>query len=275
MSQDVPDIAEACTSFVGLLRARAAHQPDQLAYMFLRDGRVESESITYAELDRRARAIGAQLQSLDATGKRAMLLYPTGLDVITALFGCLYAGVIAIPTPPPEASRLRWTMPRLQSIVKDAEATLVLCTGSVLEMLENAGDDVAEIQSIQKLDTERTELGWAEQWVSTDIGRDTLAYLQYTSGSTSSPKGVMIDHDNLLHQCGNLKQACGYTAASVTVTWMPYFHDYGLVEGLLEPLYNGSVCYIMSAYAFVMETLHWLQSFSRYRATHRQAPIFA
>ncbi len=263
------------TSFVELLRARTVQHPDKLAFAYLRDGREESESITFAQLDQQARAIGAQLQSLGATGKRAMVLYPTGLDVIAAILGCLYAGVIAIPAPPPEASRLRWTMPRLQAIIKDAEISLVLSTGSILELLESAGDDVAELRKIQKLDTALTKLEQAEQWVYPDIGTDTLAYLQYTSGSTSSPKGVMISHGNLLHNCDYINKTVGYNAESVSVTWLPYFHDYGLVEGLLEPLYNGTPCYLLSPYSFVKQPFYWLQAISRYRASHSGGPNFA
>ena len=201
MKRGVSDMAVDHTSFVELLRARAVQHPDKLAFSYLRDGREESESVTFAQLDQQARAIGAQLQSLGATGKRALVLYPTGLDVIAAILGCLYAGVIAIPAPPPEASRLRWTMPRLQAIINDAEVSLVLSTGSILELLESAGDEVAELRKIRTLDTALTELELAEQWVYPDIGTDSLAYLQYTSGSTSLPKGVMISHGNLLHNC--------------------------------------------------------------------------
>ncbi|MEL7039646.1 MAG: AMP-binding protein [Cyanobacteria bacterium J06592_8] len=107
------------------------------------------------------------------------------------------------------------------------------------------------------------------------INGDTIAYLQYTSGSTSTPKGVILDHNNLMAHLAELQQAGGYDSHGITVTWMPYFHDYGLVEGILEPLYNGTPCYLMSPLAFLKQPKRWLQAIFTYRATHSQAPNFA
>ena len=165
-------------------------------------------------------------------------LYATGLEVITAFLGCLYAGVVAIPAPPPEASRLRWALPRLRAMVADADARLLLSSGNILELLDSTSAEVERIDSLQMLDTTGIECGLAERWFRPELEAGALAYLQYTSGSTSSPKGVMISHANLLHNCDCIRQSFGYTPQSVTVTWMPYFHDYGLVEGLLMPLYK-------------------------------------
>lgn len=263
------------TTLLELLRERAARTPDGHAYTFMIDGKKESPPLTYGELDRQARAIGALLQKYKAKGERALLLYPQGLEVIAAFCGCLYAGTIAVPVPPPESGRLKRTLPRLLAIVKDAGATFALTTAGILALVENVGDEFPEFEQMQWIDTETVDLNLAEQWQDPQIDRDMLAYLQYTSGSTSTPKGVMLSHFNLIHHARYLQKACGYQSDSVTTTWMPYFHDYGLVEGMMVPLYNGTPCYLMSPFAFIKRPIQWLRNITKYRVTHSQAPNFA
>jgi acyl-CoA synthetase (AMP-forming)/AMP-acid ligase II/alkylation response protein AidB-like acyl-CoA dehydrogenase/acyl carrier protein len=275
MSKHLCDPTAESSTLVELLRWRALQQPEQRAYHFLIDGKVEGPNLTYAELDCKARAIGALLQKHRARGERVMLLYPQGLEVIAAFCGCLYGGVIAIPVPPPEAGRLKRTLPRLQAIAKDAQASFVLTTSAILSLVEEFREQIPEFQAMRWIDTEQVALELAEEWLDPAVSRDMLAYLQYTSGSTSTPKGVMISHGNLMFHSAYLKKACGYTPDSITVTWMPYFHDYGLVEGLIQPLYNGTPCFVMSPFAFIKRPIHWLQAISRYKGTHSQAPNFA
>lgn len=263
------------STLIELLRWRAIHQRDQNAYTFLVDGKTEGMSLTYGELDRYARAIAARLQAANAYGERALLLYPTGLEVLCAFFGCLYAGVIAIPAPPPEASRLKRTLPRLQAIAKDADASLVLTTGKILDLVGEFRTQLPELHTMEWLPTEEIDLEAADTWQDPQVTPDVLAYLQYTSGSTSTPKGVMISHGNVVYHTAYLQRACEYNADSVTVSWMPYFHDYGLVEGLMAPLYNGTPCYVMSPVAFIKQPFHWLNAISRFKGTHTQAPNFA
>lgn len=264
------------SNLVEILRWRSQRQPEQRAYTFLIDGKVEaSYYLTYADLDCQARAIGAKLQQCRALGERALLLYPPGLEFIAAFCGCLYSGVIAIPAPPPDAARLKRSLPRLQAIAKDAQASLVLTTSRILSMVEDLRSQVPEFQAMRWLATEEIESELAEEWSAPAVSSETLAYLQYTSGSTSTPKGVMVSHGNLMHHSAYLNKACGYTPDSVTVTWMPYFHDYGLVEGLIQPLYNGTPCFVMSPFAFIKRPMHWLGAISRYKGTHSQAPNFA
>jgi acyl-CoA synthetase (AMP-forming)/AMP-acid ligase II len=263
------------STLVELLRWRADQQPDQLAYTFLIDGKTEGLKFTYQELDRQARAIGALLQQHNGKGHRALLLYPQGLEVIAAFLGSLYAGVIAIPVPPPDAGRLKRALPRLRAIVKDANATFALTNQSFLEILQAEESDFPEFREMTWFATEKVDLSLADNWQDPQVTPESLAYLQYTSGSTSTPKGVMISHHNIIHHCGYLQKACGYDADSVSITWMPYFHDYGLVEGMTEPLYNGHPCYVISPLAFIKRPLRWLQAIERYRGTHSQAPNFA
>jgi acyl-CoA synthetase (AMP-forming)/AMP-acid ligase II len=263
------------TTIVELLRHRAIANTQDLAYTFMVDGKTEGDRLTYAELDRQVRAIAATLQKHNASGERALLLYPQGLEVIAAFCGCLYAGVIAIPVPPPESGRLKRTLPRLRSIVKDAQATIALTTAGIFELIATVKDEFPEFEQMRWIETETVDINLADDWVDPQVDKDRLAYLQYTSGSTSTPKGVMLTHYNLMHHSRYLQQACGYDSNSVTVTWMPYFHDYGLVEGMIVPLYNGHPCYVMSPFSFIKRPLNWLQNMSKYKGTHSQAPNFA
>jgi acyl-CoA synthetase (AMP-forming)/AMP-acid ligase II len=279
MKQDINNLSVSnithIKTLVELLRWRAIHESNQRAFTFMIDGNVEGTALSYGELDHQARSIGALLQQHHVQGERALLLYPQSLDVIAAFFGCLYAGIIPIPAPAPEGSRLKRTIPRLQAIAKDAQATIVLTTSEIISIVAEARFAIPEFQKMHWLTTEDIAIELAQNWRNPDVKDNDLAYLQYTSGSTSTPKGVMISHKNIMFHCANLQETCGYTPESATVTWMPYFHDYGLVEGLIVPLYNGTPCYVMSPFSFLRRPFNWLQTISRYKATHSQAPNFA
>src|SRR6185436_651760 len=171
------------TTLVDLLRHRADRQADDRAYTFLVDGESEEAHLTYGELDRQARAIGAWLASQGFQGQRALLLYPPGLEFIAAFFGCHYAGVIAVPAFPP---RLNRPPTGLQAIAADAGATLALTTDAVLER-------------VKPLIAQAPDEKYEAEWQPPAITGDTLAFLQYTSGSTGTPKGVMLSHANLMH----------------------------------------------------------------------------
>ncbi len=257
--------AGTCTTLVNVLRERAAHQPNKHAYTFLDDGGREGESLTYGELDAHARRLAAALEGSGASGRRALLLFPAGLDFLKAFFGCLYAGVIAIPAPPPEASRLKRTLPRLHAVVEDAQVSVVVSTSTTLELFTAASAGVEELRQVEFLDIDSVPAALIDLPREPRIRPHDLAYLQYTSGSTTKPKGVMLSHGNVVHHCGDLRSVCEYTARSVSVTWLPYFHDYGLVEGLLVPLTNATPCYVMSPFAFLKRPFLWLSAISRYR----------
>jgi acyl-CoA synthetase (AMP-forming)/AMP-acid ligase II/alkylation response protein AidB-like acyl-CoA dehydrogenase len=261
-------------TMVDLLRERASEHGDSCAYTFLEDGVVEAARITYGALDRRAQSLAARLQEICRPGDRAILMFPAGLDFLETLFGCLYAGVVSIPTPPPEASRLKRTGPRLSAIAADAQATLVLTTSKIRDLIRRAETPCFGDESIRWLVTDVDDDSSARTWREPKLTGESLAYLQYTSGSTSTPKGAMIGHGNLMFHLGHLQRACGYSGDSVTVTWMPNFHDYGLVEGLLEPLFNATPCYILSPFSFVKRPDSWLWAITNFRGTHSQSPNF-
>ena len=250
---------------------RARQQPDRTAFTFLADGEVETESLTYAELDQRARAVAALLDESGARGERVLLLFETGLEFITSFFGCLYAGAVAVPAPPPHPTRLGRTLPRVQAIASDSRPALALTSGPLLSMIEDAPD----LRALRWLNVDELDPEASARWQAPPQTGDDLAYLQYTSGSTSTPKGVMVTHFCLIHQSEHL--ACGndYTEESVSATWMPNFHDYGLVEGIIHPALYGIPAYLFSPLAFVQRPARWLEIITRYGVTHSSGPNFA
>jgi len=264
------------TTLVDLLRRRAECQADDRAYTFLVDGESEEVHLTYSELDRQARAIGAWLGSQDLKGQRALLLYPPGLDFIATFFGCLYAGVVAVPTYPPRMNR---APSRIQAIAADAGARVALTTDAVLERVRALIDQTSDLKGLRWLSTDGTvhgaEQGYERQWQRPQITGDTLAFLQYTSGSTGTPKGVMLSHSNLLHNSALIAYAFEHTRSASGVFWLPSYHDMGLVGGILQPLYLGRPNILMSPAAFLQKPFRWLQAISRYRGTTSGGPNFA
>ena len=275
-------------SLVELLGFRARVQPDEQAFIFLRDGEHPSDLVTYAELDRRTRAVAAQLQLRVPPGARALLVYPPGLDFIAAFFGCLYAQVVAVPVFPP-----RWRQPdrnlsRLIAVVADAGPSVVLSTAETAGQWAHA---VAEgtVPRCPASPHGRQRGDGAMVWVATDaldehaatawrdpgVDRRTLAFLQYTSGSTAVPKGVMVSHGNLLHNLSYGFHEADNDRSTVSVSWLPVVHDMGLIDGVLQPVYSGCPAYLMSPTAFLRRPVRWLQAISRYRATRSGGPNFA
>ncbi|HEY9797281.1 MAG TPA: MupA/Atu3671 family FMN-dependent luciferase-like monooxygenase [Leptolyngbyaceae cyanobacterium] len=259
-------------TLVDILRGRTLHQPDQKAFTFLLDGETEEVSLTYRELDLQARAIATSLQNLGASGERALLIYPPGFEFIAAFFGCLYAGVVAVPAYPPRRNQ---SLSRLQSIVADAGATIALTTKTVLSNVERQFTQSPTLQALHWLATDNIASDLAQAWHKPAISGDTLAFLQYTSGSTGTPKGVMVTHGNLLHNVQMIQQAMQHTEKSIAVGWLPLFHDMGLMGNVLQPLYLGNPCILMSPVAFLQRPSRWLQAISRYKATTSGGPNFA
>ena len=264
------------TTLVDILLWRALHQRDRLAYRFLLDGEAEEVSLTYEELDRQARAIAAQLQSLTTIGDRALLLYPPGLEFITAYFGCLYGGIVAIPAYPPHPARLDRTASKIIAIAHDAKPAVVLTTPSLLAMTKALFVQAPELQTIRWIATDQKDAEeWAEKWQEPAIGRDTLAFLQYTSGATTAPKGVMVSHGNLMHNLALIQRCFEHSSDSQGVIWLPPYHDMGLIGGILQPLYCGCPVTLMSPVVFLQRPIRWLQAISRFRATTSGGPNFA
>src|SRR5687768_3254484 len=259
-------------TLIDLLRWRAANQPDRSGYTFLSDGEREEECLTYAELDRRARAVAAKLQPLVVQGERVLLLYPPGVDYIAAFFGCLYAGAIAVPAYPPRQNR---NLLRLQSVVADAQATVALTTGPVLARIAPLFSENPYLQPLRWLTTESIPAGSEAEWQDPLVTSDSLVFLQYTSGSTSTPKGVMLTHENLLHNQRMMQLAFRQSQDSVIVGWLPLYHDMGFLGYVLQPLFAGARCILMSPISFIQEPVRWLNAITHYRATTSGGPNFA
>jgi acyl-CoA synthetase (AMP-forming)/AMP-acid ligase II len=260
------------STLVDLLQFRAQTQSDLTAYTFLLDGEAEVLEVNYQELDRQARAIATQLQSMNAAGCCALLLYPPGLDFIAAFFGCLYASVVAVPAYPPRPNQ---NMSRLQAIVKDAQASFALTTTSMLDNIKSRFTENGEFTELQWLATDDIDFNLASDWQRPDIGGANLAFLQYTSGSTGTPKGVMISHGNMMHNFALIQNSFGDTPNSRGVSWLPPYHDMGLIGGVLQPLYVGASMVLMSPVAFMQKPLRWLKAISRFQATTSGGPNFA
>lgn len=267
-------------NLVELFLYRAKKNPSQMAYTYLKEGIVEESTLSYEELDHKAKVAAVVIRRYVPINGRVLLLYPSGIDFMIGFAACLYAGVIAIPVPPPDTVRLKRTLPRLKSIAIDAKASLVLSNGeliaSVKEISRNQAEAAMETFAVEHwLDYCDLEDASVNDWSMPEIYEHKIAYLQYTSGSTSTPKGVMMSHANLIHHLENIHNTWAYDADSISVTWMPYFHDYGLVNGLLSPLFSGIPCYVLSPLTFLKRPFRWLQAVSKYRATHMAGPNFA
>ena len=263
------------TSLVDVLRWRAIHQPNKRVFTFLTDGETQEVAITYEELDCRARAIGALLQSFVSPGESVLLLYPPGLDYIAGFFGCLYSGVFAVPASPLDPMRLDRTLPRLLTILNDVQAEVVLTTSPILSLAEFLFDKAPDLGALQWMATDTVASGVEYGWNEPRLRLDSLAFLQYTSGSTGTPKGVMISHGNLLHNSSLISHGFGITSNDVGMIWLPPYHDMGLVGGILQPIISGIPCILMSPLDFLQKPLRWLHAISRYQATVSGGPNFA
>ena len=262
-------------SLVEVLRRRAQEFPNKHACTFLANGETEVEKMTFGELELRSRAIAALLQRRHSPGERALLLYPPGLEFIAAFFGCLCAGIVAVPAYPPRPSRPERKVARLRAIVCDAEVSIVLCSDSMVPLISGVLREVPELGRAHWLATDRVPLGDADCWEEHALDHGTLALLQYTSGSTAEPKGVMVSHGNLLHNLAYAHYVEENDGDSVSVSWLPVYHDMGLIEALLQPIYGGYPAYLMSPVAFLQRPLRWLEAITRYRATNSGGPNFA
>ncbi|WP_312491881.1 non-ribosomal peptide synthetase [Pseudomonas cremoris] len=264
------DAFELPRTLVQSLQRRAAQTPDQVALRFLAESAEQNVVLSYRDLDRRARTIAAALQANAALGDRAVLLFPSGPDYVAAFFGCLYAGVIAVPAYPPESTR-RHHQERLLSIISDAEPRLLLTIASL-------GDGLAQIENappVLSVDTLDAQI--ADRWVAPDLHADDIAFLQYTSGSTALPKGVQVSHGNLVANEVLIRRGFGIdlNPDDVIVSWLPLYHDMGLIGGLLQPIFSGVPCVLMSPAYFLGRPLRWLEAISEYSGTISGGPDFA
>ena len=265
-------VSTSTDTLVDLLEWRARSQEERVAYTFLGEGENQRISLSWAELHRKAQIIGQHLVSMDAAGKTVLLLYPSDLEYVAAFFGCLYAGAIAVPAYPP---RLNRNLHRLQAVVADSQATLALSVSFIRDRIEPLCRQLPILSSLKWLTTDDLKEDGSETWRRPSLSGDTPAFLQYTSGSTSAPKGVIVSHANLLHNEQLIQQAFSQTESSVIVGWLPLYHDMGLIGNVLQTLYVGARCVLMSPAAFLQSPFRWLQAISYAKATTSGGPNFA
>ena len=254
-----------------VLLQHAIERPDATAYVFLREDGTE-ETLTFGQLARRAQAIAEHLRTLTCVGERAILLYQPGLDFIEGILACFFARLVAVPVAPLRNAR---ELPRLTGIIHDSGAHLVL------------SNSVTRSTAGRTLGT--APLPGGPTWVSTDTvptsladtfdgelpEASSLAFLQYTSGSTGNPKGVMVTHANLIHNEMVIKAACKHDDSTVFAGWLPFYHDMGLIGNIFQPLFLGVTSVLMSPMTFLVSPGVWLRAISRFRATTSGGPNFA
>lgn len=261
-------------TLVETLVGHALAAPEAAAACLLgRDGE-PVQRITRGGLDREARALAAALRRRCAPGDRVLLLHPPGVEFVTAFTACLYAGVVAVPAPPPHPTRVRAALPRLAGMVEDCAASLVLTTAGVRPALEAAASGVRALARLPWLALEDLGAAQPAEWAGPAAGPDDLAFLQYTSGSTGTPRGVMVSHGNLLANVGCIAERSEMTASSVMLSWQPHFHDMGLIGGILAPLFVGFPIVLMAPAAVLQSPLRWLRAIGRHGVTHSGGPNF-
>ena len=259
-----------CVTLADVLRWRATHQPDGLGYRFLLDGEAREVGLTYGDLDRRARAIAAALLSRGADGARALLVYPPGLDFICAWFACAYAGAAAVAVPPPQTARARRFMSAAAAIAGDARPVVALTTTALRQTLP--ADGLGDAPWLVTDDELVAPAGGAGERV---VGAEDVAFLQYTSGSTTAPKGVVVTHANLMANLRAIERTFWRPTDEGSVSWLPPYHDMGLIGGIIQPLYGGFPVVLLSPVDFLQRPLRWLQAITRVRGAVSGGPNFA
>lgn len=267
----IPDVVlrHPVETLIDLLYARAHSTPDKIAYSFISSDELRPQDVTYIQLLRRALAIAVRLKEASIVGSCAMLLYPAGLDFIYAFFGSMLAGVIPVPSNLPLSPR---HVTRVNTLAIESRASRILTTTDLVSKLTTWSTRGCELAPMISTD----ECGESDIVPPLPIlDPKSVAYLQYTSGSTSNPKGVMISHRNVLVTCRGMDQACVHDSSSVIVSWVPHFHDLGLVYGILQPLFGGFRAIVLSPGVFVQSPVTWLRTISQFGGTHSMGPDFA
>lgn len=263
-------------SLVDMLRSRAADQGPDIAFWYLLDGEDDVADITFASLDRDSRAVAARLTGVGRAGDRVVILMAPGPDFLAAYFGCLYAGMIAVPAFLPDVINVDRSVPRLRAIAQDAEAVCILSDELFVtfrEHLWNLAPDLARTPWVSIEDA--IAHGDAGAWSDPGVTDDMTAFIQYTSGSTSLPKGVMLSHGNLLANCELIRSSCAQDDRFIGVSWLPPYHDMGLIGGILTPVYMGRPLALFSPMDFLAKPLRWLTAMTKFQATFSGAPNFA
>ncbi|GDY33390.1 fatty acyl-AMP ligase [Gandjariella thermophila] len=266
-------------TLVDLCRHRAAERPDRRTFVFLDNGVDESDSLTLGQLDLRARAIAARLGKYAPAGGRALLSYPPGLDFVSAFFGCLYAGIIAVPCPPIVRSPHDARHTRLRAIAESCEPELLLSDAGTLDKVDPLLHGMPYLSRLTPVATDEVDAADAERWSPCPIDPDTVAYLQYTSGTVQRPRGVVLTHGNVMHNLALIVangsgERDDLANVPPAVSWLPVFHDMGLISNVVQPVFVGYDAVLMSPATFVRHPFNWLRAISDRRAGISAASSF-
>jgi len=254
-----------------LLKYRSEITPDNNSYIFLRDGENDEDIVTWKQLYDESLKVAAQLQRQKTKGERVILFFPPGTAFIKALYGCFLSNAIAVPAYPPRKNR---SLDRIKALVNDSGAKFILSTTEIFNSCERSFSDVTELKDQAWILTDTIEpevAGFHE----IKIKADDIALLQYTSGSTGMPKGVMVTHINIIRNLEFIRQSFQLSPQSVSVSWLPSFHDMGLIDATIGAVYNGYTAVLMPSVSFIQKPLRWLKAITKYKGTHGGAPNFA
>ena len=261
-----------CASWIELVRKQASHFQDKAAYIFLEDGDQASQTITYVEMDMRSRALAGRLQKLCRPGDRVLLVYGSCVENMIAFFACLHAGLIAVPVAPPHRGSHN---ARLENIMIDCDARLALSTAAEMDAMQRRFENRPLLHRFNWLASDTVGPDEAEDWNEPFSNYGTPAFLQYTSGSTGTPKGVCVSHGNLLHNQAMMREAWRTTEDSTIVSWLPIFHDMGLIGQMLHAFYAGATCVFMPPMSFLQQPVRWLKAISTFKAQISGGPNFS
>lgn len=266
------------SNLIEVIKYHVQHHPDQDVLIFLANGEDESGRLNYRQLDEKARTIAAHLQASIGQERtdvpRALLAFQNGLEFISAFFGCLYAGVCAVPVFPPQ-NRESY-LQRLELIAKDCQAEFILGLSDYLDLVEDKFAAFETLSAAKRIAVDQCSLQETNESGRGLLAQsDSLAFFQYTSGSTSNPKGVMVSHGNLLHNIGSMQRRWNHDHTDTIVSWLPMFHDMGLIGVVLQSICIGARCVAMTPAAFLQKPMRWLQALTKYRGTSSFAPNFA
>ncbi len=257
-------------TIIDFLDKHALDQPDRIAFRHFTDDNKPAEEITFQMLQQKARKLAGVIQSKDMQGERALLMYQNSVDYIISFFACLYAGVIAIPGYPPKINKKD---DRMDAILDNSQARLLLTTEKNFESISKHNPGF--IDKVDYVNCQAIHLNEeVDNYTPLGITADDLAFLQYTSGSTGSPKGVMVTHGNIVANLSTLDELLQHGDESVVVSWLPFFHDLGLIYCVLMPVYRRLTCVFLTPFSFIQKPLRWFQAISKYRGTHIAAPTF-
>ncbi len=255
-----------------VLRFRAESQSDSTAYVFLENGEDEQRPLTFKKLYDSSREFAEALRSHDMAGERALLIFESDYNYIVSFFACICAGVISVPLHPPGKNK---SLARISAIAGDSGAKLILSTRSIYNQLIHSAENDDILKSLSWVLIDDLHGDPMTEWTPPVLNRNSVAYLQYTSGSTGIPKGVIVSHQNLLTNLSIIDKSHGHNESSVMVTWLPIHHDMGLIYGMLLPFFCGYPCYFMTPQAFVQKPFRWLHAITKFKGTHNAAPNFA